>query len=107
MDPLKTYWQKRGEFENFQKQLFDIGFKNSFPFSNETMVRYKSPNGNSFDVYLDFDKPNKVVCLRGKKEGSIIAYGLIGNFVGGKGRYRKFSFKTPQQLKEKLDNWIL
>jgi hypothetical protein len=107
MTTVKAYWQKREDFENFQKQLFAIGFKNSYPFSDTTMVRYKAPNGNSFDVYLDFDNPNKVVCLRAQKEDSIIAKGLVGKFVGGKGNHRKFTFKTPQHLKDKLDNWVL
>jgi hypothetical protein len=93
--------------KEIKQQLFEIGFKDSYPHSDYTMVRFKTENGNSFDVYLDPTKPNKVKCLRGHKPNDIMAFGLIGDFIGGKGKYPKFSFKTPKQLKEKLENWVL
>ena len=93
--------------KEIKKQLFEIGFKDSYPHSNNTMIKFKAENGNSFDIYLDPTKPNRVKCLRGYKPNDIMAFGLIGDFIGHKGEYRKFSFKTPNQLKEKLENWGL
>ena len=106
MASVKKYWEKLEEFEIAKSQLYNIGFKNSYPFHNNSMIQYTATNGNHFHIYLDSDNPTKVTCLRAQKPGSIQGYGLIGNFVGGKGRHRRFSFKTPHDLKEKLEKWV-
>jgi hypothetical protein len=93
--------------KDIKEELLKNGFADSFPYSNYNMVRYTAKNGNKFDIYLDDAKPNRVETLRGHKPGVFSAFGLIGNFVGGKGTNRKFSFKTPEDLKNKLDNWKL
>ena len=86
-----------------KKELFAVGFTDSYPHSDHTMVQYSSANGNSFHIYLDPEKPTRVKTLRGIRSKSIMAAGLIGNFIGGKGSMRKFSFKSPQDLINKLE----
>jgi hypothetical protein len=90
-----------------KEELLKNGFEGSFPYGNYNMVRYTAKNGNKFDIYLDDAKPNRVETLRGHKPGVFCSFGLIGKFVGGKGTNRKFSFKNSEDLKNKLDNWIL
>lgn len=90
-----------------KEELFKNGFANSYPYGNYNMVRYTAKNGNKFDIYLDDKKPNRVKTLRGHKPEVFCSFGLIGNFVGGKAKGRKFSFKNSEDLKDKLDNWIL
>ena len=89
-----------------KEQLIKSGFTDSYPFNNYTMVQYKAPNGNSFHIYLDETNPNRVATLRGMKPNTIMAFGLIGSFVGSGKVGRKFSFKSPEELKNKLENWI-
>jgi hypothetical protein len=87
-------------------QLIKNGFENSYPFNDYTLVQYKASNGNSFHIYLDETKPNRVATLRGMKPTTIMAFGLIGKFCGSGKVGRKFSFKTPEELKNKLENWL-
>jgi hypothetical protein len=95
------------DLKKVKEQLFENGFQDSYPFNDHTMVRYTATNGNSFHIYLDENKPNRVDALRGMKPNVVSAFGLIGEFVGGGGRKgRRFSFKSPKDLKEKLDNLI-
>jgi hypothetical protein len=82
--------------------LLQNGFTDNYPYNNPTMVQYKASNGNSFHIYLDVMKPNRVTYLRGMKPETIQAFGLVG--AGYRGR--KFSFKTIEDLKNKLENWI-
>lgn len=82
------------------------GFQGSYPFYDPTMVRYTATNGNSFEVYLDEKKPNRVAALRGHKPGVVTAIGLVGEFEGSGKVGRKFSFNTPEELKNKLESWI-
>ena len=90
-----------------KEQLIENGFNGSYPFNDYTMVQYKAKNGNSFHIYLDESKPNRVNTLRGMKPNVFSAFGLIGEFVGGGGRRgRKFSFKDPEDLKSRLENLI-
>ena len=89
-----------------KEQLIKNGFEDSYPFNDYTMIQYKAENGNSFHIYLDETKPNRVEALRGMKPTTIIAFGLIGTFIGSGKVGRKFSFKTPEDLKNKLENWI-
>ena len=89
-----------------KEQLIKNGFEDSYPFNDYTMIQYKAENGNSFHIYLDETKPNRVEALRGMKSTTIIAFGLIGKFIGSGKVGRKFSFKTPEDLKNKLENWI-
>jgi hypothetical protein len=86
-----------------KKELFAVGFTDSYPYSDYTMVKYSSINGNSFHIYLDPVKYNRVKTLRGINPKSVMAAGLIGNFISGKGSMRKFSFKSPQDLINKLE----
>ena len=89
-----------------KEQLIKNGFENSYPFNDYTLVQYKASNGNSFHIYLDETKPNRVATLRGMKPTTIMAFGLIGKFCGSGKVGRKFSFKTPEDLKNKLENWV-
>ena len=89
-----------------KEQLIKNGFQDSYPFNDFTMVQYKSTNGNSFHIYLDETKPNRVAALRGMKPNTVIAFGLVGRFIGSGKAGRKFSFKTPEDLKNKLENWV-
>ena len=89
-----------------KEQLIKNGFKDSYPFNDYTMVQYKASNGNSFHIYLDETKPNRVAALRGMKLTTSMAFGLIGKFCGSGKVGRKFSFKTPEELKNKLENWV-
>jgi hypothetical protein len=93
--------------KEIKEELFKNGFENSFPYRDYNMVRYTAKNGNKFDIYLDDAKPNRVETLRGHKPEVFWSFGLIGNFVGGKAKGRKFSFKNSVDLKNKLENWIL
>ena len=88
-----------------KNELFKEGFGDSYPYSNCYMVQYKASNGNSFQIYLDEKKPNRVRTLRAMKPNTVSAFGLIGEFVGGKVKGRKFSFNSPKQLIEKLEKW--
>jgi hypothetical protein len=72
-------------------------------YTSWTCVTYTSKCGITFDVYLDELKANRVKTLRANKTGHSVAKGLIGDFVGGKARGRKFSFKTTQDLIFKLE----
>ena len=89
--------------KEIKQQLFENGFKDSYPFRNPEMVQYTAKNGNHFHVCLNPDKPNQVKTLRGMSPDSICAAGLIGNFIGGKGHMRRFSFKSPEELISKLE----
>jgi len=89
--------------EKIKKELFAVGFKDSYPHSNYNMVQYIAKNENSFHIYLDPAKPNRVKSLRGIRLKSIVTAGLIGNFISGKGSIRRFSFKSPQDLIDKLE----
>ena len=89
-----------------KEQLIKNGFKDSYPFNDYTLVQYEATNGNSFHIYLDETKPNRVRALRGMKPNTIMGFGLIGQFVGSGKVGRKFSFNTPKDLKNKLENYI-
>ena len=65
---------------------------------------YTREDGVLFQVYLDPKKPNRVDCLRGCHRGTIMSDGIIGNFVGGKGRLKRFSFNSPEKLIAKLNS---
>ncbi len=89
-----------------KEQLIKNGFQDSYPFNDYTMVQYEAANGNSFHIYLDETKSNRVAALRGMKPNTITAFGLIGKFIGSGKVGRKFSFITPEDLKNKLENWV-
>jgi hypothetical protein len=101
MDKLRM--SKLGEIIDYLKEN---GFKGSYPYSDYNMIQYEAPNGNSFHIYLDGNKPNRVESLWGTKPNTIQGWGLIGEFVGSGKVGRKFSFKTPEDLKNKLNNWV-
>jgi hypothetical protein len=90
---------------DIKDDLYNNGFRDSYPHSNYTMVQYDDSKGTNWQIYLNPKKPDQVMTLRRNKKGTIMADGLIGNFVGGKGKYRAFSFKSPEDLKNKLENW--
>jgi hypothetical protein len=92
--------------KEIKEQLIKNGFQDSYPFNDYTMVQYKATNGNSFHIYLDGNKPNRVESLWGTKPNTIQGWGLIGEFIGSVKVGRKFSFKTPEDLKNKLNNWV-
>lgn len=89
-----------------KENLLKNGFRGSYPINDYTMVRYKTSNGNEFDIYLDEKKPNRVTALRGHKPNTVRSFGLIGEFEGSGKVGRKFSFNTPEELKNKLENLI-
>ncbi|MDB4232447.1 hypothetical protein N9795_01950, partial [Candidatus Pelagibacter sp.] len=59
-----------------KKELFAVGFTDSYPYSNKNMVQYLAKNGSSFHIYLDPAKPNRVESLRGIRSKSIMAADL-------------------------------
>ena len=89
-----------------KEQLIKNGFKGSYPYSDANMIQYEAPNGNSFHIYLDRNKPNRVESLWGTKPNTIQGWGLIGEFIGSGKVGRKFSFKTAEELKNRLENWV-
>lgn len=89
--------------KDIKNELLQNGFRDSYPLSDYTMIQYTSPNGNEFDIYLDIKKPNRVNTLRLNRPNTILAEGLIGEFVCGKAPGRRFSFKNSEGLKIKLN----
>jgi hypothetical protein len=81
-----------------KEKLFAAGFKESY------MVHISeiTIDGIRFLVELDPAKPNRVMTLRADQPGSIMVTGLIGDFIGGKGLMKRFSFNSPEQLIKKL-----
>ena len=84
-----------------KESLIAAGFIKS---SYYPWVEYTREDGVLFQIYLDPKKPNRVVCLRGCHLKTIIADGIIGNFVSGKGRMKRFSFSSPEKLIAKLNS---
>lgn len=91
--------------ENDMKKLedSDLGFYHTNRFGDNA-INYDAANGVRFNVYY---KGKKVTCVRANLRRSGFSDGMIGNFVGGKGRLRRFSFKTPEALAAKLEKLSL
>ena len=86
-----------------KEQLLQSGFAGSYPFNDYTMMQYTTAEGIKFHICLDVKKPNRVDCLRACKPGKIMADGLVGNFVSGPGRMKRFSFDSAEQLIKKIE----
>lgn len=84
-------------------QLLQSGFTGSYPYNDYTMAQYTSAEGIKFLINLDAEKPNRVDCLRACKPGIIMADGIIGKFVSGTGRMKRFSFDSAEQLIKKIE----
>ena len=86
-----------------KEQLLQSGFAGSYPYNDYTMVQYTSAEGIKFHIYLDVKKPNRVDSLRACKPDRIMADGIIGKFVSGTGRMKRFSFDSAEQLIKKIE----
>ena len=109
MKHVKLFEEFLNEFgsplDDMKETLYAAGFDSAYPHSTYNMVRYKDSKGGKFDIYLDPKKPNKVTTLRHNTK-DFKSTGLVGNFIGSKGAGRRFSFKTPEDLKKKLENML-
>ncbi len=89
---------KELKMSEVREQLFTVGFKQSFVHDIiETTI-----GDTRFMITLDPKQPNRVQTLRVDKADSVMTYGLIGNFIGGKGSMNRFSFNSPEHLIKRL-----